>query len=300
MKVVVTGGEGFIGQHLLKELTRFSECWSVDINDNVKNRNYNYINCDVSSIDLIDHLNIIKPDYIFHLAAQTSSIISEETPIVDINTNIVGALNICSALKILPSTKLIFTSSMAVYGSNFVENQGSGPEANPLSVYGISKLSSEQLFLRLKKYNNKVDIYRLFNVYGEGQNLKNLKQGMLSIFCAMAIKDKKILVKGDKGRSRDFIHVKDVVQNLLKSLDNNLDSIKDIGTGRGLFVYQIADTIRDKCMSMFNLDIEIIYEEGFKEDIFHSKTRNPVQHNVKFEEGISNFLKWCYRELNND
>lgn len=300
MKIVVTGGEGFIGQHLLKELVKFSECWSIDIQDRVEDRLYNYINCDVGSKDFIKHLIDIKPDYIFHLAAQTSSIISEEDPHIDIQTNIIGALNICSALKRLPSSKLIFTSSMAVYGSEFSSDSGSGPKTNPTSVYGISKLSSEQLFLRLKKYNNRVDIYRLFNVYGEGQDLKNLKQGMLSIFCAMAIKDKKIIIKGHKDRSRDFIHVSDVVKNLLSSIENDQESIKDIGTGRGVYVFEIANTIRDICINMFNHDIEIEYKEGFKEDIFHSKARNPVKHNVKFEEGIYNFIKWCDLELKND
>ena len=298
-KIVVTGGEGFIGQALLSALSHDNKCYSIDIVEEPKQVNYQYIQCNVGQEKIVSKLLDLKPDVIFHLAAQTASIISEETPHVDVETNINGALNIYNAVMGLSDTTLVFTSSMAVYGAAFNE-YGSGPQAQPSSIYGISKLASEFVFKRLSPYNKKFSILRLFNVYGEGQNLSNLKQGMVSIYAAMALKDKEILIKGGRNRSRDFVHVTDVVDALIDGMNHTTNDIIDVGTGREIFVYEIVELIQQNCKQLFQYDIKAIYDKGFKEDILRSKATKPYKHSVDFERGLKSFLIWCNKEINND
>ena len=256
----------------------------------------------MANSDIAKILQKIQPDVIFHLAAQTSSIISEEHPLVDVQTNMVGALNICEAMKVLASTKLIFSSSMAVYGTYF-NNNSSGPQTEPSSLYGISKLASEHIFKRLYSYQKDIQIFRLFNVYGEGQNLENLKQGMVSIYSAMALKDKHIVVKGAPNRSRDFIHVSDVVDTFIQSIESAPlvgRDIIDIGTGKEIFVSEIVELIQQYCKDLFKIDTSVAYQDGFNEDILRSVTAKPIQYNIDFESGLKQFLIWCNSELSNE
>ena len=106
---------------------------------------------------------------------------------------------------------------MSVYGEN-AENVKETDDCKPVSFYGISKLAGEKILLKLKAYKIKIFIFRLFNVYGPGQNYKNLLQGMLSIYLAQAYKTKKVKVTGSLKRFRDFVFIDDVVNILTKNL----------------------------------------------------------------------------------
>ena len=296
-RIVVTGGEGFIGQWLLESLlSQGYECWSIDLHDRPKNSSYHYFQFDVSKANFANLLLEISPDVIFHLAAQTSSILSEENPTHDVETNVLGAVNICSALRQLENVTVISTSSMAVYGSAFSET-GSGPETTPTSIYGITKLASEQILQRMRSYGHKINIVRLFNVYGPGQDLANMKQGMMSIFCAMAIKDQKIVVKGSPDRSRDLIHVVDVVRNLVHCMKLDFRSPLDIGTGIETSVAELVEIIKIECDNLFGFTVLHSYEEGFIEDIFRSRAKLGVETSILLQAGVTDFLRWTHQEL---
>lgn len=296
-RIVVTGGEGFIGQWLLDSLiSQGHECWSIDLHERPRNSSYHYFKSDVSKSTFADLLVDINPDVIFHLAAQTSSIISEEKPTHDIETNMLGAVNICLALRQLENVTVIFTSSMAVYGSTFSE-AGAGPETTPTSIYGITKLASEQILQRMRSYGHKINVVRLFNVYGPGQDLSNLKQGMVSIFCAMAIKDHRIVVKGSPDRTRDLIHVDDVVTKLVSCINSDYQSPVDVGTGSEISVAELVEMIKSKCDDLFGFSVTEYYEDGFSEDIFRSRSPSSVETSVLLSSGITNFLRWTHKEL---
>jgi UDP-glucose 4-epimerase len=185
---------------------------------------------------------------------------------------------------------------MAVYGSTFSET-GAGPETTPTSIYGITKLASEQILQRMRSYGHKINVVRLFNVYGPGQDLSNLKQGMVSIFCAMAIKDQRIVVKGSPDRTRDLIHVDDVVTKLVSCLDSDYHSPVDIGTGLEISVAELVELIKLKCDYLFKLRVTEYYEEGFSEDIFRSRSSSSVKTTIQLSSGITNFLRWTHQEL---
>ena len=224
-RYLITGGCGFIGQHLIKNLLK-KKC-IIDIIDLPKKKNFirsKYINSfkgDISNKNIFKKLNK-KYDVAFHLAAQTSGRLSEIDSEKDIYSNIVGSLNFCEWAKLKKPKRVVFTSSMSVYGK-IANNAKENENCKPVSIYGLSKLYSEKLFERLKKYKIKVTIFRLFNIYGPGQDLKNLYQGMFSIYLAQALKKNRIEVTGSLNRYRDFVYISDTIDALLinpKKKDN--------------------------------------------------------------------------------
>ena len=257
MNILITGGAGFIGTALAVKL---SKKYNVDVFDleskiNTLNKveNVNYFNVDVSNYNQVETFIEKEYTYIFHLASQTSGLISHEQPELDVDTNVKGTLNICRFAQEIGNVKLIFTSSMAVYGDSELPLCEKF-EPNPKSNYGVSKLSAEKYIKLFSNRGIEYTIFRLFNVYGPGQDLENMKQGMLSIFVTQAIKNKKIDVTGSLERYRDFIYIDDIVNALtlaIEDKDRTLNEIFNVGCG-------IKTTVKDLIGSIStSLDIEL-------------------------------------------
>lgn len=216
-KYLVTGAAGFIGSQLAKNLLKNGhQVVSID------NLSTGYLEAVPEGVELIvgdcqdekviEKLYDHKFDAIFHIAGQSSGEVSFENPVYDLQTNTQSTLLLLQYAKNTDCQKMIYASSMSVYGDQKELPVKETAKCNPKSFYAVGKLASEHY---LKIYSNlgiTCTALRLFNVYGPGQNLENLKQGMLSIFLAMALKDGKILVKGDKNRFRDFVYIDDVVK----------------------------------------------------------------------------------------
>ena len=273
---MVTGGCGFIGQHLAKALS--DKKLHVDIIDlpnkirkkNILNSKYiKYYNCDIAKPK---SLNKFKKKYTcaFHLAAQTSSRLSEKNPLLDIKTNIIGSNNFCTWARKFKPDRIVFTSSMSVYGriANFVDER---EKCNPISIYGMSKYYSEKIFERLKNEGFNVTIFRLFNIYGPGQDLKNLNQGMFSIYMAQAIKNRKINVTGSLNRYRDFVYISDTVNALLKKPKKKNNWILNLGTGKKTKVKKVINLIKN--ISQIN-NLKVVEKKSFHEDTWGSYANN--------------------------
>ena len=184
---------------------------------------------------------------ILHLAGQSSGEVSFDDPASDLSKNTLSTLNLIE-YGIASRTKLfLYASSMSVYGKQSKKKAMEEDICNPLSCYGVSKLTSEKY---LKIFSKKIPFLslRMFNVYGPGQNMKNLRQGMVSIFLAQAIKNKKIIIKGSLKRVRDFIYIDDVVDTWFKAskLKKNLNQNINIGSGKATSVKQLAELIVKK------------------------------------------------------
>jgi UDP-glucose 4-epimerase len=131
---------------------------------------------------------------------------------------------------------------MSVYGNNNnFKNEDSFCE--PESIYGISKLSCESIVQSLKTYKIKYVIFRLFNIYGPGQDLRNYKQGMVSIYISQALKGNIIKVKGNLDRSRDFMYIDDLI-NIFSLKKIKYNEIYNIGTGNKTKVIKLLDLIK--------------------------------------------------------
>ena len=157
------------------------------------------------------------------MAGQSSGDVSFDDPVGDLKKNTISTLNLIKYGIKCKAKKIIYASSMSVYGDLKKKKYDENLEPKPKSCYGVSKLASENYLKIFSKKLNYIT-FRMFNVYGPGQDLNNLRQGMVSIYLAQAIKSKKIIVKGSFKRIRDFIYIDDVVDIWIKSLKKNINN----------------------------------------------------------------------------
>ena len=242
-KILITGGAGFIGLNLVKHLhKKKNKIYVIDLPKKIKRYKKKLSGCvlipgNIENENLFNKINK-KVDTIYHLAAKCSTEVSEKMPINCLKTNVLGTTNLFNwSIKNRPK-KIVFTSSMAVYGkvaSNAKENYN----CKPISIYGISKLAGEKILSKLESKHTKVIILRLFNVYGPGQNMENMKQGMLSIYLSQILKHKKVFIKGSLNRFRDFVFINDVISAL--TLGFKKSNIYNVGFGKP---HKVIDVIK--------------------------------------------------------
>ena len=208
--ILITGGAGFIGFNLYLKLLKTNNIYILDfekkINQKPFKKNCKFIYGDIANKNIFKDLikKKIIFDYIFHLAAEPSTFISEIKPTKCFKTNVLGTLNLFEYCKMMKPKNIIFSSSMAVYGKNS-KNNSERSVPKPISHYGLSKLNGEKILLNLKNIGINVKIFRIFNAYGIYQDYNNPYQGMLSIYLSQIYRNSEVKVTGSLNRSRDFI-----------------------------------------------------------------------------------------------
>ena len=236
MKIIVTGGTGYIGCQIVKRLaTAGHSILSLSRSEKPEHFYAKHIICDITSVDQLKTIDAKGYDLLIHLAAQPSAVISNQKPRLDIETNILGTLNAIELCKTWNIPRILLASTWNVYGTScpngkLIESQ----ECHPISVYGLSKLSAEQL---LEIYAQPIglswNILRLFNVYGPGQDSNKTGHGVVDIFWERLAKDKYLALNGTLDRYRDFIYIDDVItawQLIAENVDNP-NQIYNVGSG---------------------------------------------------------------------
>jgi UDP-glucose 4-epimerase len=253
-KVIVTGGAGFIGSHLVDSLIK--QNIKVIILDNCstgKTKNINpkacYMNLDITTIDPKSLLNEETDiDTIFHLAAKTTVQESIDKPKYYNRINVGGTLNILELAKNLNVKRVIFSSSSSVYGNAKTPTSETHP-LNPLSPYALNKLIGEQYCkLYSEVYNIDTVCLRYFNVYGDRMNNEGYKL-VFPIFKEQMLNNKPLTINNDGEQRRDFIHVNDIVKaNILvaKHSNNFKGDIYNVGNGENYSINEIADMFGGK------------------------------------------------------
>ena len=238
-KILITGGMGFIGSHLVNLLIKKGYGEKIIIVDNLSNSKYKkfrkikFFKLDCSQKKNLKKLDKYKIDIIFHIAASSSGENSFYETEKDMKYNLLATLNLLELAKKNKSKKFIFTSTMSVYGDPIRLPVDEKAIKVPKSFYAIHKSSSEEYIKIFSNYGISSTILRLFNVYGPGQNLENMRQGMLKIYLTQMIKHKKLEIKGNLDRFRDFVYIDDVISALYKSMKNNEKLvILNIGSGK--------------------------------------------------------------------
>ena len=299
-KLLITGIGGFIGSKIgEKAIDKGYEVIGVDDLSSGNKINIpseaHFIKLDLSKKENIPKLPT-DIDFILHLAGQSSGDISFDNPILDLEKNTHSTLNLIRFGIENKVKKILYASSMSVYGSVEDKPISEECETSPLSCYGVGKKCSENY---LYVYNNQLPYlnYRMFNVYGPGQNMSNLRQGMVSIFLSQAINLNSITVRGSLKRFRDFIFIDDVVECWLKGIE--LESLKNqtinIGTGERTEVGFLLDEI---CSHFKNIDIDVkdstqgdqfgIYSDNrLMKDLFQ------IEKTTSLHAGIKKFVTWA-------
>lgn len=234
MKVLVTGGAGFIGSHVVEKLLQ-EQC-EVVIIDNLStglqenlNTQAKFIKMDIRSSRLLDVFNAEQFDYVIHLAAQTMVHKSLEMPDYDCDINISGTVNVLEACRKTNVKRIVFSSTAAVYGNVTTLPVAEDAPKSPTSFYGLSKLTCENyLALYSQLYGLEYVVLRYANVYGERQG-DGGEGGVVSIFTRKIHQSEPLLIFGDGTQTRDFIYVGDIAnanyQSLLTTHQNNVYNI---------------------------------------------------------------------------
>lgn len=253
MRILVTGGAGFIGAHLVKKLIdNKHKVIVIDSLETIGGIPYIHPKCKFIKANICDKKSLAKiekwkPEIIYHLAAQSGGESAYDNPKKDYLSNGFGTYELCLLAKKLKVKKFIYTSSVAVYGSNTSKKILENTKINPDSIYGISKYVGEMFINQiLKPTSIQTIIFRVFNTYGPGEDLNFLKKGMVSIYCSYIWKKKPILVKGSLKRFRNYQYINDVVSILLLSIDNpNLEKneIFNLSTGKAVKVRDLIKLI---------------------------------------------------------
>jgi len=302
---LVTGGAGFIGSAIANKLIKHGhQVYIIDnLNtgyiDNVPN-NAIFIQGDFSKDETISKLNNRKFDVIFHIGGQSSGEISYEDPEYDLNTNTLSTLKLLQYAVETGCKKFIYASTMSVYGEKENQEQFSErDDVNPKSFYAVGKLASEKYMdIFAKQFGIDFVALRYFNVYGAGQNLENLKQGMVSIYLKQFLDSSfdKVVVKGDLNRFRDLIYIDDVVDITIESSinDNFTNKIINIGTGIKTTVKDILQLIAIHTNS--DKDIDVI--GGTPGDQFGIYADNRLLLSIydkpmtSFDVGLKSMINW--------
>jgi UDP-glucose 4-epimerase len=270
-RYLVTGAAGFIGSAIAKRL--IAEDNEVITIDNLSTGNRSnipdgtiFIEGDCSDPGVYEQIEKTRFDAIFHIAGQSSGEISFDDPVYDIRTNAESTLCLLKFSVRNGCNRLIFASTMSVYGRKPDHPIGENEECSPESFYGVAKLASEHYLRIYQQYGIRSTSLRLFNVYGPGQNMTNMKQGMISIFLAQMLDQQKILVKGSQDRFRDFIHVDDVVEAFMRCLKNEKSEGRsiNIGTGKRTLVSEIIQIL----VSTQKKNIPVYFEGNTPGDVF--------------------------------
>lgn len=244
--VLVTGGAGFIGSHLVDRLAQ--EGYKVVVVDNLStgkvenlNRNVLFYQQSIEDDEMMERIFMLhKFDFVFHLAAQASVSISVKDPVKDAKVNILGSLVLLEKSVKYGVKKFIFSSTGgAIYGENAPVPTNEATVPCPISPYGIAKRSVEMYldFYKKEKNLNYVSL-RYGNVYGPRQD-PNGEAGVVAIFSSRMIKNDEVFIFGDGEYVRDYVYVKDVVRANLLAMKENASGIYNIGTGIGTSVNEL-------------------------------------------------------------
>lgn len=276
MNLLVTGGAGFIGSHLLQILARRSDIKTI-VYDNMSSGLWKHvpdsievIRGDVREGGLGSIFSVGRFDAVIHLAAQTMVPYSLAHPDEDCSVNLRGLINVLECCRRFGVKHVTFSSSAAVYGDNGNVPLRETEPPLPTSFYGLTKFASEH-YLRLYHdlYGINATVLRFANVYGERQGAGG-EGGVVSIFCRLLAQGKGVTVFGDGRQTRDFVYAGDVAEALLRSVQLKGYNIINVSTQQETSLNRLLDAFR----KAVGRDFEVSYGPAREGDIFRSVLDN--------------------------
>ncbi len=303
--VLVTGGAGFIGSHLVAKLAKRDN--KIKILDNLstgkisnidpallQNGSVDFIEGDIRDNALVSKC-LDNVDIVIHLAAQISVPLSIKNPKFNNEVNIGGTKNLLKSSVQNEIKRFVFISSCAVYGNTVYLPVDEKHPTNPISPYATSKLVAEQECLNLNSSNLlRSVVLRFFNVYGPKQGL-NEYSGVITKFMDRIKQRLPLTIYGDGSQTRDFVYVQDIVNAIILAVEEkDVDGeIFNIGAGKAVTIDELAKTM----LSLTGKELEIVRAPAREGDIKHSyanisKANKFLGYNPQFSlnEGLTNLL----------
>jgi UDP-glucose 4-epimerase len=318
MRALVTGGAGFIGSHLSDALLS-SGCTVVVLDNESTGRAENvpdratYVRGSVTDPNDVETAFAHGIDVVFHLAGQASTIRAFAEPEADLVTNVTGTLNIIAACIRHRVPRILYASSMTVYGHPETLPINEEQPARPISYYGVTKYAAERYLMATAMradlgFTLHATAFRMFNVYGPRQRLDNPYQGVMGIFVGNVLRDEPIAVFGDGEQTRDFIHVRDVTAAWLSAVDKPaaFNQVFNLGSGQRISINRLIDAV-----------LVAGGRQRTNYPITHGATRPGDQRHmvadiqrvqdtlhwspaISFETGLRDTLDWARNELRNN
>jgi len=250
MKILVTGGAGFIGSHIVEHYQDLAE--EIRVLDNLRTGythnlaglKHTFIEGSVTDRELVERA-MVGVDYVFHMAALVSVPESMSKPAECVDINVHGLLNVLEAAAAAGAKKVVLASSAAIYGDNPTVPKLETMTPEPKSPYAITKLDGEYyLDLFCRERGLETAAVRFFNVFGPRQDPKGAYAAAVPIFIEKALKSEDITVFGDGGQTRDFIFVKDIVGALTFAVETpGVTGVFNAGYGGQITINDLAEHI---------------------------------------------------------
>ena len=303
MKILISGGAGFIGHHLVKRLIK--EGHEVTVIDNFssgKKENLKDLPVNIINHNIIDKITLSGFDQIYHLASLASPVFYQKNPVETILSNSVGTYNLLVEAQ-KHNSRILFASTSEIYGDPLQHPQREEywGNVNPIGVracYDESKRLGETLMMDFhREYGVETRIARIFNTYGPGMNLNDGR--VIPNFIRQALKNEPITIYGDGKQTRSFCYISDTIEALIKLMNSDYIGPVNIGNPEEITILELAK----KIIELTNSKSKIVFKELPMDD---PKRRCPDitkankilkwKPNVSLEEGLRKTVNW-FREV---
>jgi len=302
--VAVTGGAGFIGSNLSRELSKdnhvvifddLSSGFLKNIEDITEKNNVEFVKGTINDIDLLQK-TFKDVDYVFHQAAIASVVKSIEDPVKSNYVNVNGTLNVLAASKDNKVKKVIQASSSSIYGDTTISPETENILPDPLSPYAVGKLAGEYYCMVFNEtYNLSTASLRYYNVYGPNQDPTSEYAAVIPNFITKILNNEPPFIYGDGKQTRDFVYVKDVVNANILAAESNATGVFNIANGKTITITELAKLI----MKIANKNFKLMYKDVRSGDVKHSladvsKAKEKLNYEPKFdlERGLKETIEW--------
>ena len=310
MNIVLTGGSGFIGSHLSKELLKDGENKLIVV-DNLLTGNLDNIqdlldheNATFIQHDVQDHIEIDeKVDYVFHLASAASPVAYTENPVNTLKAGSLGTINTLGLAR-KHGAEYFLASTSEVYGDPLItpQNEEYWGNVNPngeRSMYDEAKRFAEAATATYaRSYDIKTKIIRIFNTYGPNMQLNDGR--VVTNLIVQALNDEDLTIYGDGSQTRSFSYVSDTVAGIIAMMESNHYEVFNIGNPYEMSVKELAETI----LKLTNSKSKIIYKplpnddpQQRRPDISKAKEKLNWEPKVDLESGLNTTIEWIKKEL---
>ncbi|MCX8182321.1 MAG: GDP-mannose 4,6-dehydratase [Candidatus Methanomethyliaceae archaeon] len=308
MRMLITGGAGFIGSHLCEKYTKLGHtviCFDNFLSGNLLNirhlldyRNFKLVKGDVRDYEALESVSR-NVDVIFHLAAQIHVDRSYVEPKLTYEINVMGTQNVLEIARIQDIKKVIFASSSEVYGSaQYVPIDEGHPLCAP-HPYGASKIAADRMcYSYIRTYGMNIPIIRFFNIFGPRQRDIGYG-GVISIFTRRVLNNLPPIIYGEGNQTRDYTYIEDALQayDLVLNFEEGLNEPLNFGTGKEISIIDLARLIIELCGKKGELEpVHTAPRIGEVNRLIanYSKAKTLLKWVPKYslKEGLMDFIQW--------